>query len=39
MVLIKGADDTARAFYAYLKTAKVKAILSRYGFTLPAGVK
>jgi len=39
MVPIKGADDTARAFYAYLKTAKVKAILSRYGFTLPAGVK
>ena len=39
MVLIKGADATARSFYAYLKTPKAKAVLSRYGFTLPAGVK
>lgn len=39
MVLIQGADATARAFYAYLKTPKAKAILSRYGFTLPVGVK
>lgn len=39
MVLIKGADTTARSFYAYLKTPKAKAVLSRYGFTLPAGVK
>ena len=39
MVLVKGADATARTFYAYLKTPKAKAILARYGFALPVGVK
>jgi molybdate transport system substrate-binding protein len=39
MVLIKSAGETTRAFYAYLKTAKAKATLAKYGFALPAGVK
>lgn len=39
MVLIRGAGETARAFYAYLKTPKAKATLSKYGFALPAGAK
>ena len=37
MVLVKGAGDTARAFYAYLQGGRARGILRRYGFTLPAG--
>jgi molybdate transport system substrate-binding protein len=32
MVLLKGAGDTARAFYDYLQQAPARAVLSRYGF-------
>ncbi|MEO8114123.1 MAG: molybdate ABC transporter substrate-binding protein [Phenylobacterium sp.] len=35
MVLVKGAGPTAQAFCAFLVTAPAKAILARYGFTLP----
>lgn len=35
MTLIRGAGDTARAFYAYLQEPEARAILSRYGFSLP----
>lgn len=37
MVLIKGAGETARAFYAYLRQPKARAVLARYGFSLPDG--
>ena len=36
MVLVKGAGETARAFYRYLKEPPARAILARYGFVLPA---
>ena len=36
MVLMKGAGPTARSFYAYLGKPAARAILARYGFTLPA---
>lgn len=35
-VLLKGAGPTARAFYGFLKGPEARAILGRYGFTLPA---
>src|SRR5215210_985097 len=36
-VLIKGAGETARAFYPFLQGPEVRAVLKRYGFTLPGG--
>ena len=35
MVLLKGADETARAFYEYLQKPTARTILARYGFALP----
>lgn len=35
MVLLKGADATAQAFYTYLQQPAARAVLRRYGFTLP----
>ena len=39
MVLIKGAGETARAFYAYLQQPAARKILEQYGFVVPAEVK
>lgn len=36
MVLLRGADDTARRFYAYLQTPEARALLRRAGFSVPA---
>ena len=36
MVLMKGADATTRGFFAYIQQPSARAILARYGFTLPA---
>jgi molybdate transport system substrate-binding protein len=36
MALIKGAGETARAFYAYLQQPQAQKILATYGFTVPA---
>ena len=36
MVLVKGAGETARAFYAYLQQPAARKILTQYGFVLPA---
>jgi len=38
MVLLKGAGETARAFYRFMQGERSRAILARYGFTLPAGL-
>ncbi|MCC5882564.1 MAG: molybdate ABC transporter substrate-binding protein [Halomonas sp.] len=38
MALVKGAGDTARAFYAWLQEDEARTILSRYGFRLPEEV-
>jgi molybdate transport system substrate-binding protein len=35
MVLLKGAGETARRFYDFLRGAAARAIFTRYGFTLP----
>ncbi|HEX9180874.1 MAG TPA: substrate-binding domain-containing protein, partial [Burkholderiales bacterium] len=35
MVLMKGAGEAARAFYDYLKQPAARAVLERFGFTLP----
>jgi molybdate transport system substrate-binding protein len=35
MVLLKGAGDTARRFYDYLRQPEGRTILERYGFVLP----
>lgn len=35
MVLIKGAGETARTFYAYVQQPAARAVFHRYGFTLP----
>ncbi|QJQ95853.1 MULTISPECIES: molybdate ABC transporter substrate-binding protein [Halomonadaceae] len=35
MALIRGASETARAFYAYLQDDEAREILARYGFALP----
>jgi molybdate transport system substrate-binding protein len=37
MVLVKGAGETARAFYAYLQQPAARKILTQYGFVLPEG--
>jgi len=37
-VLLKGAGKTARAFYRFMQGERSRAILARYGFTLPAGL-
>jgi molybdate transport system substrate-binding protein len=37
MVLVKGAGETARAFYAWLQQPAARKILGQYGFVLPAG--
>lgn len=36
MVLLKGAGQTARAFYAYVQQPAARSIFSKYGFVLPA---
>jgi molybdate transport system substrate-binding protein len=35
MVLLKGAGETARAFYVYLQEPEARAVLKTYGFVLP----
>jgi len=35
MVLLKGASPAAQAFYDYLQQAPARAVLGRYGFSLP----
>lgn len=35
MALVKGAGDTARAFYRYLQEPAARAVFKRYGFVLP----
>ncbi|CAX24300.1 ABC transporter, periplasmic protein; molybdate transporter [Methylorubrum extorquens DM4] len=35
MVLLKGADETTRAFYAYVQKPAARAIFRKYGFVLP----
>lgn len=35
MVLLNGAGPTAEAFYAYIQSPPARAIMERYGFTLP----
>jgi molybdate transport system substrate-binding protein len=35
MVLIKGAGETAQAFYRYMQQAAARTIMKRYGFVLP----
>ena len=35
MVLLKTAGETARLFYAYMRTPAARRIMNRYGFTLP----
>ncbi len=35
MVLLNQAGEDAQAFYAYLQSAPARAIMSRFGFTLP----
>lgn len=36
MVLIKGAGETARAFYVYLQQPAARTVFEQYGFVLPA---
>ena len=35
MALVKGAGDSARAFYAYLQAPRAREVFRRYGFALP----
>ena len=35
MVLVKGAGETAKAFYAYLQQPAARKVLAQYGFVLP----
>ena len=35
MVLLKGADDTTRAFYRYMQQPAARTIMEKYGFLLP----
>ena len=35
MVLLKGADDSAKAFYAYLQQPRAREAMRKYGFILP----
>lgn len=37
MALVKGAGETARAFYVYLQQPAARKIFEQYGFVLPAG--
>ncbi len=37
MVLLNGAGPVAEAFHAYIQTPTARAIMERYGFTLPQG--
>jgi len=37
MVLVKGAGETARTFYAWLQQPAARKIFEQYGFVLPAG--
>lgn len=39
MVLVKGAGETARAFYAYLQQPAARKIFTQYGFVLPEAPK
>lgn len=36
MVLLTGAGDTARLFYAFVQSPPARALFDKYGFTLPA---
>lgn len=36
MVLLKGAGDTAREFYAFAQSPPARAVFGKYGFDLPA---
>ncbi len=36
MVLLNGAGDTARLFYAYAQSPPARAVFEKYGFALPA---
>jgi molybdate transport system substrate-binding protein len=35
MVLLKGAGETARSFYEFMRGPSARAIMRRYGFVLP----
>jgi molybdate transport system substrate-binding protein len=35
MVLLKGAGETARSFYAYLQQPPARRTLAEHGFTVP----
>jgi molybdate transport system substrate-binding protein len=35
MVLLKGAAETARSFYEFMRGPRARAIMRRYGFVLP----
>ncbi len=37
MVLVKGAGETARAFYRYLQEPAARTVFRRYGFVVPEG--
>jgi molybdate transport system substrate-binding protein len=37
MVLLNGAGETARLFYAYAQSPPVRTVFAKYGFALPAG--
>lgn len=37
MVLLNAAGPVAEAFYAYMSTAPARAVMTRYGFSLPEG--
>jgi molybdate transport system substrate-binding protein len=34
MVLLKGASETARAFYDYVQQAPARAVFQQYGFSV-----
>jgi molybdate transport system substrate-binding protein len=36
MVLLKGAGDTARQFYAFAQSPPARTVFEKYGFALPA---
>jgi molybdate transport system substrate-binding protein len=38
MVLMKGAGETAQAFYRYVQTPAARAVFRKYGFVLPGEV-
>lgn len=39
MVLVKGAGETARRFYAFMQDREARAILAKYGFVVPQAAK